>query len=143
MSAPDVAALVPHCGAMRLIDEVLAFDERGITCRSTSHRSAGNPLRCDGRLPASASVEYGAQAIAAHGALTAAPTPRVRGGVLAGIRAVKLSARYLDEEPGPLTIRAERLVADGDRVLYSFRVEGGGRELASGRIAIALAAETQ
>ena len=35
-------------------------------------------------------------------------------------------------------MRAERLVADGGRLLYAFAVEGAGRELAAGRIAVVL-----
>jgi predicted hotdog family 3-hydroxylacyl-ACP dehydratase len=136
MSNPKVADLVPQRGAMCLLDEVLSFDERSVVCRASSHRSADNPLRCDGRLPSIVGVEYGAQAMAVHGALQA--NGSVQGGMLAGARAVRCHARYLDEEPGPLTVRAERLVADGGRLLYAFAVEGATGELVSGRIAVVL-----
>ena len=139
MTSLRIAALVPQQGAMCLLDEIVSFDERGIVCSTASHRSFANPLRCDGRLPASAGIEYGAQAMAAHGALRAgAPTPQVQAGLLAGARAVRLHARFLDDEPGPLTVRAERLVEEGGRLLYAFAVEGAGRELVSGRIAVVL-----
>jgi predicted hotdog family 3-hydroxylacyl-ACP dehydratase len=138
MTNPKVAALVPQQGAMCLLDEILSFDERSVVCRTASHRSDANPLRCDGRLPAVAGVEYGAQAMAVHGALQAGG--KVRGGMMAGARAVRCHARYLDEESGPLTVRAERLVADGGRLLYSFVVEGAKTELVTGRIAVVLEA---
>lgn len=136
MSNRKVAGLVPQRDAMCLLDEVLSFDERSVVCRTVSHRSPGNPLRCDGRLPSIAGVEYGAQAMAVHGALQA--NGSAQGGMLAGARAVRFHARYLDEEPGPLTVRAERLVADGGRLLYAFAVEGATGELVSGRIAVVL-----
>ncbi|HTP63303.1 MAG TPA: hydroxymyristoyl-ACP dehydratase [Burkholderiales bacterium] len=138
MTTPGIAALVPQQGAMCLLDEIVSFDEGGIVCRTASHRSIANPLRCDGRLPACAGIEYGAQAMAAHGALRASPVPQVQAGLLAGARALRLNARFLDDEPGPLTVRAERLVAEGDRLLYAFAVESAGRELVGGRIAVVL-----
>ena len=135
-----VATLVPQQGAMCLLDEILSFDERVVVCRTASHRSEANPLRCDGRLSVLAGIEYGAQAMAVHGALRAHGT--VQGGVLAGTRAVRCHARFLDDEPGPLTVRAERLVADGNRLLYAFVIEGANAELIRGRIAVVLNAGT-
>jgi predicted hotdog family 3-hydroxylacyl-ACP dehydratase len=140
MSVRDIAALVPQQGAMCLLDEILSFDARSVVCRTASHRSPANPLRRDGRLPAIAGIEYGAQAMAVHGALNlGSPAANaVQRGLLAGVRAVRCGARYLDEETGPLTVRAERLIAEGGRLLYSFVVEGAGAELVSGRIAVVL-----
>ena len=138
MRSPSIAALVPQQGAMCLLDEIVSFDERSVVCRTASHRSPGNPLRCDGRLPAIAGIEYGAQAMAVHGALQAKGV--AQGGMLAGARAVRCHARYLDDESGTLTVRAERLVAEGSRLLYAFVVEGAASELVSGRIAVVLTA---
>jgi predicted hotdog family 3-hydroxylacyl-ACP dehydratase len=136
MRNPKIAALVPQQGAMCLLDEILSFDEHSVVCRTASHQSPGNPLRCDGRLPAIAAIEYGAQAMAVHGALQAKGA--AQNGLLAGARAVRCHARYLDDESGPLTVRAERLVVEGSRLLYSFVVEGADSELVSGRIAVVL-----
>lgn len=138
MMFPSITELVPQRGDMCLLEEILHFDERNIVCRTSSHLSLANPLRCDGRLPACTAVEYGAQAMAVHGALRASPAPQAQAGLLAGARALKLNARFLDEANGPLTVRAERLVADGDRLLYAFAIEGAGRQLAAGRIAVVL-----
>jgi predicted hotdog family 3-hydroxylacyl-ACP dehydratase len=139
MKNPEVAALVPQQGAMCLLDEILSYDERSVVCRTASHRLAGNPLRCDGRLPAIAGIEYGAQAMAVHGALNSAQA--AQGGLLAGARAVRCNTRYLDQESGPLTVRAERLVAEGGRLLYAFAIEAAGAELVSGRIAVVLSGD--
>ena len=139
MTGPKIDALVPQQGTMCLLDEIVSFDERSIVCTTASHRSSANPLRCDGRLPACIGIEYGAQAMAAHGAIRAAGIkPQVQAGLLAGARALRLHARFLDDEPGLLTVRAERLVEQGDRLLYAFAIEASGRELVSGRIAVVL-----
>ena len=136
MRSPKLAALLPQQGAMCLLDEILSFDQRSVVCSIVSHRSPGNPLRCDGRLPAIAGIEYGAQAMAVHGALQAEHSRS--DGLLAGARAVRCHARYLDDESGPLTVRAERLVVDGPRLLYAFVVARAESELVSGRIAVVL-----
>ena len=117
---PDIRALVPHQGPMCLLDEVMHYDERAIACRATSHQSAGNPLRHEGRLPALAGIEYAAQALAAHCALVGAGTDlRADHGVLAGVRAVALRVDRLDDIDEALDVRAERLIADGPRLLQA------------------------
>lgn len=141
MSKPKVADLVPQRDAMCLLDEILSFDEHNIVCRTTSHRSQRNPLRCDGRLSTIAGIEYGAQAMAAHGALRT--DGAARSGMLAGARALRCHARYLDEVQGPLTVRAKCLVIDGSRLLYAFALEGANAELVTGRIAVVLDAGMQ
>ena len=63
-----IEAHLPHRGAMCLLDGVLEYDGRRIVCRASSHSDPANPLRVGDRLPAACGVEYGAQAMAAHGA---------------------------------------------------------------------------
>lgn len=134
-----IAALIPHEGAMCLLSEVERYDDRTIVCRATSHASKTNPLRIEDRLPALAGIEYAAQALAAHCALVdAGAAPSRRRGLLAGARNVTLNVERLDDIPGPLTVRAERLVADLPRLLYGFVIEDGARELLSGRVAVVL-----
>ena len=138
-----IAALIPHQGAMCLLSTVERYDERTIVCRATSHASEGNPLRIGGRLPALAGIEYGAQALAVHCALMNGNAASRARGVLAGARDVALSVDRLDDVPGPLTVRAERLVADPPRLLYGFVIEDGGRELVSGRVAVVLSSRDE
>jgi predicted hotdog family 3-hydroxylacyl-ACP dehydratase len=126
---------------MCLLHEIAHSDERSIVCSALSHRSADNPLRSAGMLPALAGIEYAAQALAAHCALLARnaagePAP----GLLAGVRAVALHVARLDDIDAPLTVRAERLVANGPRLLYGFVIEAERRELLSGRVAVVLRA---
>ena len=139
LNRDDIATLIPHQGAMCLLSEVERYDDRTIVCRATSHASKTNPLRIDDRLPAVAAIEYAAQALAAHCALVdAGAAPGRRRGLLAGARSVSLQVDRLDDVPGPLIVRAERLVADRPRLLYGFIIESGTRELASGRVAVIL-----
>ena len=138
LSSEALAALIPHRGAMCLLSEVERYDERTIVCRATSHASTGNPLRMGGRLPALAGIEYAAQALAVHCALTNGNNGGRKRGLLAGAREVTLNVDRLDDVPGPLTVRVERLVADPPRLLYGFVIEGGNRELMSGRVAVVL-----
>jgi predicted hotdog family 3-hydroxylacyl-ACP dehydratase len=48
----------------------------------------------------------------------------------------------LDDEDSDLEVSAERLIGDGDRVIYGFSVSAAGRLLATGRAAVVLDAET-
>ena len=89
----DIAALVPHQGDMCLLERVIAWDEQRVVVESSTHRSATNPLRRDGRLSAVHLCEYGAQAMAVHGALKAKqggrrPAP----GMLVALRAVTFAS---------------------------------------------------
>lgn len=130
-----VRGLVPHQGAMCLLDEVLEWDEQSIACRATSHRDPGNPLRTPAGLAAVIGVEYAAQAVAAHGALT---QKRSAIGYLASLRDVECLVERLDTEAEALVVRAQRVAAESGRLLYDFRIESGGRELANGRLAVVL-----
>lgn len=132
-----IAKLVPHHGAMCLLEEVLEWDAGSIACRATSHRDPANPLRSAGGLAAIAGVEYAAQAVAVHGGLGGEiGMPRV--GYLAGLRDVVCHVERLDDQPGDLTVRANKVAAEGGRLLYDFRIEAGGRELLRGRLSVVL-----
>ena len=49
LSRARILELIPHQGTMCLLDEVTAWSERAITCRTRSHLAPDNPLRRDGR----------------------------------------------------------------------------------------------
>lgn len=130
----EIAGLVPHQGAMCLLEEVLEWDERTITCRATSHRDPANPLRSAGRLAAIIGVEYAAQAVAVHGALHAGA--HAKQGYLAAIRDLECAAERLDTVAEDLTIHAMQVAAESGRLLYDFRIVAGGRELLRGRLTV-------
>ncbi len=136
-SGRPLAELLPHAGAMCLLDELLSWDEARILCRSASHRRADHPLRRDGFLPAIHLLEYAAQATAVHGALVAgADDAAAPAKYLAAARGFDMQVSSLDDIQGDLHIDAECLLAMGDSAIYGFRVSADGRELASGRLTI-------
>jgi predicted hotdog family 3-hydroxylacyl-ACP dehydratase len=138
-----IAALVPHRGPMCLLERMTACDETRIECVAANHRDQKHPLRSRSGLLASAAIEYGAQAMALHGALVAkAAGERARPGFLASARDVRLACWRLDDLPpaerDELVVIATRLASDAARILYAFEVRHDGRTLASGRVAVVL-----
>ncbi len=128
---------------MCLLDHVVSWDEAGIACRARSHRAAGNPLRANGRLGAACGIEYAAQAMALHGALTAAPGgARARVGYLVSVRNTRLWAARLDDIAADMEITATCETSGGNSVLYTFIVAAEGRTLLEGRATVVLNAGT-
>ncbi|MEO6967824.1 MAG: phosphotransferase [Rhodanobacteraceae bacterium] len=141
MNAPlnkeDWAGLIPHQGAMCLLDLVVDYDATMIHARSATQAHTDNPLRADGRLHAVALCEYGAQAMAVHGALRARDAGgHARPGFLVSLREVRLQVEYIEDLPGELDVYAEQLLDAGASLQYAFRVEHADRVLASGRAAV-------
>jgi predicted hotdog family 3-hydroxylacyl-ACP dehydratase len=56
-----IRALIPHAGAMCLLDRVESWDATHIRCVTDSHHRADNPLRQSNGLRAICGVEYAAQ----------------------------------------------------------------------------------
>jgi predicted hotdog family 3-hydroxylacyl-ACP dehydratase len=74
-----IRELVPHAGKMCLLERVVDCDTASIRCETRSHLDRANPLRRNGHLSSVCAIEYAAQAMALHGALTA---PRQHSGAL-------------------------------------------------------------
>lgn len=134
----DWARLIPHAGQMCLLDAVRAWDATTIHAVSEGHAAAAHPLHSMHGLHALHLSEYGAQAMAVHGALNARARgdTAVRQGRLVSLRDVVLAVEYVDPHGGRLDIHAEQLFADEAGAQYAFRVEQAGRVLASGRAAV-------
>ncbi len=142
-----IEALVPHRGAMCLLERMLSWSEARIECVAVNHRDAGHPLRTRSGLLASAAIEYAAQAAALHGALGARSAGEAAApGSLASARDVRLAALRLDNLPrasaatglDELRVVAVRQAGDATRLLYSFAIGHAGRDIATGRLAIVL-----
>lgn len=131
-----IARHVPHQGAMSLLDEIVRWDFAGLTARATGHRDPSHPLRRAGILPSASAIEYGAQAVAAHGALLTHGMPAR--GFLASVRGVSFGVARLDDVAGALDIDVRRLGGGAHGLLYSFSVAAAGRTLVAGRLTIAL-----
>jgi predicted hotdog family 3-hydroxylacyl-ACP dehydratase len=135
---PHWSELIPHAGAMRLLDHVLDWNDKTLHAIAERHGAHDHPLRDASRLHAVHLAEYGAQAAAVHGALLAMAQgdARMRPGRLVSLRDVQWTAEYVDLSSGPLDVHAECLFADSSGAQYSFRIEQRGQRLASGRVAV-------
>ncbi len=131
-----IAALLPHAGDMVLLDSVEDWSETEIVCRAVSHRAPDNPLRSNARLSALCGVEYGAQAMAIHGALVRGG--EMRPGVLASLRSVVCHAERLDDREDDLTVRAAMVAGETSSFVYDFFLRAGDARLMEGRAAVFL-----
>jgi predicted hotdog family 3-hydroxylacyl-ACP dehydratase len=133
-----IAALIPHHGAMCLLDQVVRWNAREILCGSRTHLEPGNPLRRAGTLGMVCGIEYGLQAAALHGALR--DGARQPPGYLAGLRDVTIEAGRLDDAAlGTLEVAAMLELNDRSGMIYGFRLASEtGRVLVEGRATIVL-----
>ena len=134
----DIAAFIPHAGAMCLLASVAEWSDDAITCLVTSHLDPANPLRSRGRLPAVCGIEYALQAAAVHGALRGGePQPP---GYVAALRLAEMAAGRLDDPAlGTLRAQARREHGDATGLVYAIRLaDGDGRTLLAGRATIVL-----
>lgn len=133
---PAVSSLIPHHGSMCLLDRIVEWDERRVVLETDTHRSPANPLRVADKLRAVHLCEYGAQAMAVHGALRAGATAEP--GMLVALRSVELTRDWIHDLPSSLRVEAVRLHADASSLQYSFRVTHRDQLLAEGRAAVML-----
>ena len=133
-----IGELIPHSGSMCLLDAATSWDDEKIRCTATSHRDPANPLRGAHGLRTICALEYAAQAMALHGALTGNRGQRPRGGLLASARDLVLHRARLDDCGDELTIEAHRVQGEASRVIYEFRVSDASAVIAEGRAAVVL-----
>ena len=140
LTKDELASLLPHTGAMRLLDGVESWDDSTIRCRAVSHRDPANPLRRGATLDVVAGLEYAAQAMGVHvGLLDGRPSAGGSVGYIGGLRDVTFGTGRLDDCPGELTIDATRLFADHRSFMYRFVVSSHGHEVLARRASIFLA----
>ena len=138
VSRDEIANMIPHAGAMCLLDGVLQWNASTIQCVSRSHRDASNPMRIDGQLPTLCGIEYAAQAMAIHGGLAGMVGHKPRAGYLVGLRDVVCSVEWLDDLAGDLIIDAEQIMGDASLAIYQFSVRVGATEVLCGRATVVL-----
>ena len=131
-----IARLIPHAGAMCLLDTVEEHDAQGIVCTTRAHVSPTNPLRRDGRLSSVHAIEFAAQATAVHGALNMPPHSPPQPGMLVSVRRCELHCESLDAHAGALVISARRLAGGAELSMYDFTVASQEGCLVSGRLSI-------
>ena len=92
----QLSALIPHAGSMCLLDSVRGMDARmDPLLDSSPSRSRESATRSDGALAALHLAEYGAQAMAVHGALLAQGGPQA--GMLGALRDMRLHVARIDD----------------------------------------------
>lgn len=135
-----ICRLLPHAGTMCLLEAVLEWDEQAIRCRAVSHRAPDNPLRNATGLPALSALEYGAQAMAVHGALLAGAGPP-RAGFLAAVRSLRVHRATLDHLDTDLDITARSVMSDRNSSIYDLEVAAGDEPVLSARATVILQPE--
>ncbi|HAT33106.1 MAG TPA: 3-hydroxylacyl-ACP dehydratase [Janthinobacterium sp.] len=133
MSYPDIRTLVPHSGAMVLLDRVLQADADAL-CAEVTIRA--DSLFFDGAgVGAWIGIEYMAQAVAAHGGyLARGAAPKI--GFLLGTRRFE-SRRPRFALGSVLRVHARR-VAQGDNgmAMFACDIEEGGASVATATISV-------
>jgi predicted hotdog family 3-hydroxylacyl-ACP dehydratase len=134
----QIAALIPHQGAMCLLDRVESWSDTTIQCSTRSHLDPANPLRLRGRLSTIGAMEYAFQAAAAHGALRSG-TPQPPGRIVV-LRDVTVHRRYIDDTAtGMLLVGADLEFGDQAGMIYRFLLRtADGSRLVAGKVTIAL-----
>jgi len=132
-----IAELIPHAGTMCLLERVVHWDDSSITVATTTHRNPCHPLATPSGLRAIHLCEYGAQAMAVHGGLSAqARGEPARSGLLVSLRDVALNCDFVHELERELVVEANRLHDSGAAWQYEFRVLHAGAVLAQGRATV-------
>jgi len=132
-----IAGLIPHAGTMCLLERIVHWDDSSVTVATTTHRNQDHPLATPAGLRAIHLCEYGAQAMAVHGGLSAqARGERARPGLLVSLRDVALHCDFVHELERELVVEATRLHDSGAAWAYAFRVLHAGALLAQGRATV-------
>lgn len=135
-----ISGLIPHAGAMCLLEHIERWDDSSIALTTATHRDPANPLAGQSGLRAIHLCEYGAQAMAVHGGLVArAHGGRALPGLLVSLRDVELQRGFVHDLVGKLRVEARRLQGSESAWQYSFRVLHAGTIIAQGRAVISAA----
>jgi predicted hotdog family 3-hydroxylacyl-ACP dehydratase len=129
---------------MCLLERVIEWDQQRIRLETDTHRSTDNPLRSQDELKALHLCEYGAQAMAVHGALQAQQTGTTAPpGMLVALRSVAFHCERIDVLPGSLIIEAECLQSSASSQQYAFKISHEAELLCEGRAAVVLRGQEQ
>ncbi len=130
--------MIPHAGAMCLLDEITFWDTKFLRGRSKRFGAAGNPLRrADGSLGMACGIEIAGQAMAAHGYLLAGLGAPPRQGMLVSLRDVEIGGGPADA--AEILIEVEQLMGDLSGAAYRFSVADAAALLLSGRATVVFA----
>jgi len=139
MTKEEIAGLLPHGESMCLLESVEAWDDDGISCRTTTHRDRRNPLIFHGRLTVTSGLEYAAQAMGIHVRLfnrRLHEKPQV--GLIGAVRDVTVAVERLDDLNADLLVNAVRVAEGENSFMYRFTLASDGRNIMKGRASIFL-----
>jgi predicted hotdog family 3-hydroxylacyl-ACP dehydratase len=133
-STLTIAAILPHAGPMRLLDELRDHGPDHVTCGVTIQPQT---MFCDGAhgVPAWVGLEYMAQTVCAFSGIEEVRAGRLPSiGLLLGSRAYDSQVEWF--APGAnLSIRADLLLRDeSDLVAFDCSIHEGDRMLARGDV---------
>ena len=135
--ASELQQLIPHGPGMCMLDKVEYWDQQTISCTSTSHRRAENPLLENGVLNTVILIEYGAQAAAVHaGLIHSALGNAARPAFIGAVKDVQLYAQIVDPAQEVLTVNARVMLNDAGGAVYTFSVGDGERVIIRGRLSV-------
>lgn len=125
-----IAELLPHTGAMVLLDRLLHFDEAGVATELTV-RGDGWLFGDAERVPAWAGIEYMAQTVGVYAGLKAKQAGEpIRLGFLLGTR------RYLSNVDGlpvgaRLTVEAAKILQEDQLGVFECRIRGDNIDISA------------
>jgi predicted hotdog family 3-hydroxylacyl-ACP dehydratase len=134
-SFPPIAELVPHSGAMLLLDRILSHEATHTVCATTSD-SGSLFANSDGSVPSWVGMEYMAQCAAVHGELTNRNrSEEPRPGMLLGSRRLQLHQDAF-AAGDPLEVTARHHMGEAGLVAFdcSIRSLTSGETLVEGRV---------
>ena len=104
---------------MSMLDSVIDWSDNSITCVTSTHRHASNPLMVGANLPSLCLIEYGAQAAAVHAALVA---NRVDGqgkpAYIGNLKNIEWKEALVDSALPTLTITANLVASSASGAIY-------------------------
>lgn len=140
MTAPTTSEawrqLIPHRGAMSLIERIGHWDQNAIRCHADNHRDPRHPLRAHGRLAMICAIEYAAQAMAIHGALRHQRARRPKAGFITALRGVNLAPGCLSDVTQTLDIHTTYIAGDEQSCMYEYSVAAADDTLLTGRATV-------
>lgn len=136
LSKEQICTIIPHGNNMCVLDEVVAVDDKTITCISRNHLLESNPLK-ELKLGVWTLIEYGAQAAAVHKGLTDSDEGKpANTAYIAQVKNIRVSEPIITDNI--LTVNAECLVSDLSAAAYQITISANNKELLSGRITLSL-----
>lgn len=137
MSFPDIDDLVPHSGAMSLLDKVVSADADKLCAEVRIHAGSVFYDAAEGGVGSWVGIEYMAQAIAAHaGYLARQAGAPVKIGFLLGARRYEAQVPLFGEGSVLQVHVHQALQSDNGLGAFECRIEAAGMMLAQATVTV-------